>query len=218
MRRSELPTGVGLVIDAYDEYKKVVDQDVLSQVTPDARLPEAQVYVNTLTRGLIVILPERHDSKDEAVQSHALSVASKILEIPNVKIAVEEPTTINCGAIVSDVGIAKLQEKSANQPLLEFSPDSAGSISHRIFTLQVEKMRVGTSRFAAELMPRQRDNLSKADVNRVMAVLLSFNTSKANDITVYPVGPDHLLIRYDLLTLGKILNSFGFETVSMAKD
>jgi sarcosine oxidase gamma subunit len=60
---------------------------------------------------------------------------------------------------------------------------------------------ISTSRYAAEKMPRDPQRYNNPDIDKTMAEKLIANTRKVGETSVFPVGPDHLLIRYDRGTL-----------------
>jgi hypothetical protein len=192
----ELADKVMAVLTAYQSYKTAVDQDQISQADPDAKLPDAQVFFNETTSALIIILPERHDSTEDQVQNGAAAVAKHVLEIPKVKIAVEEPTMYN-DTLISDVGWGRnVTSKPESQALFEFEASAQGSISHQIYVKQVSDTARSASRYAAEEMPRNPRRYENGEINKTMATKLIDNTSETGEISVFPVGPDHLLLRY----------------------
>lgn len=202
------------VLAAYKSYQTAVSKDELSSVDTSAKLPDAQVFYNKSTGAVIIILPERHDSTDNDVQSGAESVARRVMAIPKVKIAVEEPILYN-GTLLSNVGWGKdVTRKPQSKTLFDFEPSAQGSISHQIYTRQIGMMLISTSRYAAEKMPRDPQRYNNPKINETMVKNLCANTSKAGDISVFPVGPDHLLDRYDLNTLGVHLKAAGWKMLA----
>ncbi len=210
---ADLPMNIQAVLSAYNVYQTAVAKDEISTVEPSAKLPDAEVFVNGLNSGLIIILPERHDSADPDVKGGALAVAKKVLVIPKVKIAVEEPVLYN-GTLLSNVGWSKdIMKKPQSTSLFDYSESAEGSISHQIYVRQVGGAMIGTSRYPAENMPRNPQRYNNPEINVIMAVSLILNTN-AGDVSVYPVGPDHLLARYDLKTLAVHLKSAGWKKLT----
>lgn len=201
-------------LQAYEFYQKAVAADPLSLVAPEAKLPDAKVYHNTLTGAVIIIFPERHDSDVVAVQEGAESVAKQVLMLKGVKIAVEEPVALSSGMLVSNVGFSSdISNKPQSKTIFEFSKDAKGSIAHQISDRQISYILVGVKRFAAEDMPRNSKRYNNPEINKTMATNLSKNAGRG-DIVVFPVGPDHLSKTYDLMTLGKHLKSMGWSSVA----
>ena len=199
------------VLAAHKSYQTAVNKDDLSKASSDAQLPDAEVFVNESTGALIIILPERHDSQDNQVQGGAEAVAKHVMTLPNVKIAVEEPITYD-GTLLSNVGwTANVMEKPQSKALFAFEASSQGSISHQIYVKQVGGMAISTSRYPAERMPRDPKRYGNPEINKTMAEKLIANTSKAGDISVFPVGPDHLKISYDRDTLSTHLKKAGWK-------
>ena len=202
------------VLTAYENYQAAVAQDELSRVDASAKLPDALVFYFQRTNGVIIILPERHDSTDTDVQGWAATVAKQVMAIPKVKIAVEEPIRYN-GTLLSNVGWAKdVTGKPQSKTLFDFEPSAQGSISHQIYVKQVGGMVISTSRFAAEKMPRDPQRYNNPEINRTMAASLCFNTSRDWEVSVFPVGPDHLLARYDPNTLSVHLRAAGWKALA----
>lgn len=210
---SELSEAVKIkaVLTAYKHYQAAVAQDELSKVDPSAKLPNALVFVDEDTGGVIIILPERHDSIDAQVQSEAAAVAKHVMAIPKVKIAVEEPINYN-GTLLSNVGWAKdVTQKKQSMSLFDFEASAQGSISHQIYVMQVGGMVISTSRYAAEKMPCDPQRYNNPEINKTMVEKLVDNTTGVGDISVFPVGPDHLLVRYDSNTLSVRLQAAGWK-------
>jgi hypothetical protein len=205
-----------LVLKSYAFYRQKANADPALRNVPGADLPDAQVFVKG--GAVIVILPERHDSTNDDVQAGALNVAKAALAIPKVKIAVEEPKEIG-GTLISNVGIGNgvtAKHNAAN--LFEKEPAAQGSISHQIYVKQVGGMLVNTTRYAAEkgVTPRYGGRGGAAGVgnpkiNKDMVDLLHANTSKGGEISIFPVGPDHLKPVYDPNTLKVRLEAKGWE-------
>lgn len=205
---------VNSALTAYRSYQAAVNQDELSQVADEAKLPNALVFFNTSTGAVIIILPERHESKDVEVQGEAAIVAKRVLAIPKVKIAVEEPILYN-DTLLSNVGWGKdVTGKLKDQSLFDFEATSQGSISHQIYERQVGDKEISTSRYAAEKMPRDPERYGNKKINKTMAEKLIANTSKDGEISVFPVGPDHLSTAYDTDTLGKHLKNAGWKLLA----
>ncbi|WP_444931193.1 hypothetical protein ACJJIF_05250 [Microbulbifer sp. SSSA002] len=201
------------VLTAFKTYRTAVNNDALSQVSDDAKLPDAQVFYHNSNGGIIIILPERHDSTEDPVQGGAASVAKYVMEIPRVKIAVEEPINYY-GTLLSNVGWAKdVSTKPQSTKLFDFEASAQGSISHQIYTRQVYGMVLGTSRYAAEKMPRDPNRYNNPEINTTMVRNLDQNTG-AGDISVFPVGPDHLSVAYDRDTLGVHLQAANWKLLS----
>lgn len=200
---SELPNAdkFEAVLKAYKGYQDAVAQDEISRADASAKLPDAQVFYKDDTGAVIVILAERHDSADPEVQAGAASVARQVMALPKVKIAVEEPINYN-GTLLSNVGWARdVSKKPQSVTLFNFEATAQGSISHQIYARQVEGMVVSTTRYAAEQMPRDPQRYNNPAINRTMVANLIANTARAGDISVFPVGPDHLSRAYDAQTL-----------------
>jgi hypothetical protein len=213
---SDLPgaSKIKAVLAAYKHYQSAVAKDELSNVDASAKLPDAQVFLREQTGGVIIILPERHDSTDDQVQGGAAAVAKHVMAIPKVKVAVEEPINYH-GTLLSNVGWAKdVSRKPQRSTLFDFEASSQGSISHQIYVKQVGGMVISTSRYAAEKMPRDPRRYNNPEINKTMARNLSQNTAKAGEISVYPVGPDHLLARYDASTLSVHLRANGWKVLA----
>jgi hypothetical protein len=207
----ELADKVMALLTAHQSYKAAVDQDQLSLAVPDAQLPDPQVFFNESTSALIIILPERHDSTEDQVQKGAAAVAKHVLEIPKVKIAVEEPIMYN-DTLISNVGWGRdVTGKPQNQSLFEFEASAQGSISHQVYVKHVGDTASSASRYAAEEMARNPQRYENLEINKIMAKKLIDNTSKAGEISVFPVGPDHLLIRYDQEPLRAHLMKQGWK-------
>ena len=210
-------TKIEAVLTAYQHYQTAVSKDALSMAEPTAKLPDAQVFVNESTGGVIIILPERHESTDDQVQGGAASVAKHVMAIPKVKIAVEEPVIYN-GTMISNVGWGGGSKAIANKPqskrIFDFQESAQGSISHQIYERQVGGMVISTSRYAAENMPSDPQRYNNPEINKTMVKNLCFHTSKAGDISVFPVGPDHLLARYDRDTLEVHLRRAGWKLLA----
>jgi hypothetical protein len=213
---SDLPGAdkIKAVLAAYKSYQTAVAKDEISMADASAKLPDAQVFYNQSSSAVIIILPERHDSTDNQVQGGAEAVAKCVMAIPKVKIAVEEPVMYN-GTLLSNVGWAKdVTRKPQSKALFDFEPAAQGSISHQIYVRQVGGMVISTSRYAAEKMPRDPQRYNNPEINKTMVANLCANTSKAGEISVFPVGPDHLLGRYDLNTLGVHLKAAGWKMLA----
>jgi hypothetical protein len=205
---------VKAVLTAYQSYQTAVNQDEISKGDPSAKLPDAQVFFNESTSAVIIILPERHASTDNQVQGGAAAVAKHVMAIPKVKVAVEEPIMHN-GSLLSNVGWAKdVTRKPQSQAIFDFEASAQGSISHQIYVKQVGGMVISTSRYAAEKMPRDAQRYNNPEINKTMAEKLIANTSKAGEISVFPVGPDHLIIRYDPETLRAHLVKAGWKMLA----
>jgi hypothetical protein len=200
---------VKAVLTAYRSYQTAVSQDELSKATASAKLPDALVFLNESTKAVIIILPERHDSTDNQVQGGAAAVAKHVLAIPKVKIAVEEPITYN-GTLVSNLA-CDVTKKPQSQALFDFDASTQGSISHQIYVKQVGGKVVATSRYPAEKMPREPRRYNNPNINKTMAENLIVNTTGAGEISVFPVGPDHLRIAYDRVTLRDHLEKAGWK-------
>jgi hypothetical protein len=212
MNVSEIPGGgnhVLAVLKAYKAYQTEINQDELSRY--GGNLPDAQVFYNKLTQGVIIILAERHDSADAKVQKLAKAVAEKVLAIPKVKIAVEEPIEYN-GRLLSNVGWGKnVTTKSKDTALFDFEATGQGSLSHQIYVKQVEGAMSDIIRYAAEKMPRDPQRYNNPNINRTMAQKLNANTGRMGEISVFPVGPDHVHnTDYDSTTLDKHLMMAGW--------
>ncbi len=213
---SELPNAdkFEAVLAAYKTYRDAVNNDEISRAEASARLPDAQVFCHPDTLAVIVILAERHDSADADVQAGAAAVAKQVMALPKVKIAVEEPITYN-GTLLSNVGWAgDVSRKPQSQSLFEFEATAQGSISHQIYARQVGGMIVATTRYAAERMPRDPQRYNNPEINRTMVANLIANTSRAGDISVFPVGPDHLSRTYDRATLTDQLMAAGWDLLT----
>jgi hypothetical protein len=203
------------VLTAYASYRKAVNADALSKASNDAKVPDAHVFHKEIENqdAVIVILAERHDSDDDQVRGGAEGVAKKAMLIPKVKIAVEEPITYN-GTQLSNVGFGQdVTKKKQAQALFDFAPSAEGSISHQIYVKQVGGMVVNTSRYAAEQMPRDPKRYNNPKINKTMAEKLIANTGKG-EVSVFPVGPDHLLARYDAKTLRVHLEKEGWKLLA----
>ena len=201
------------ILNAYNNYKEATDKDEISQAEPDAKLPDAQIFFDEQNGGIIIILPERHASADQQVRGGAEAVAKRVLEIPKVKIAVEEPIEYN-GTLISNVGWTKsIAQKPQSMPLFEFDPDAQGSISHQTYVRQIGGGMASTSRYAAEKMPCDPVRYNNPEINKFMAESLIKNTN-AGDISVFPVGPDHLIARYDRDTLRVHIVRAGWTMLS----
>jgi hypothetical protein len=198
------------VLRAYQAYRTEVNQDGLSQAMEEAKLPDAQVFYNKLTKAVIIVLAERHDSDIAAVREGAEDVATHVMAIPNVKIAVEEPIWYD-NKLISNVGFGHdVTTKPVERALFEFSPDSAGSISHQIYLKQVIEGAPFTTRYAAEKMPRE-SRYNNPNINKTMAQKLYANTGRMGEISVFPVGPDHVHnTDYDPMTLDRHLMMAGW--------
>ena len=212
MRLSDLPNSgiIRPVLNAHKDYKKLIAMfDVIKREVSYAR-----VFYNDLTHAVIIILPEMHDSDSQVVQKLAEDVASRVMAIPKVKIAVEYPVLYNA-SLISDVGFSHpIASKERNRDLFAFSPDSKGSISHHIYQKQVIR-RVGptSSRYAAESMPPSTPRYNNPVINRTMANKVMVNTRGNDDISVFPVGTDHVNDEYDDMTLDKHITCSGWKTV-----
>jgi hypothetical protein len=205
---------VKAVLTAYQSYRTAVAEDEISMADASAKLPDAQVFFNKSTSAVIIILPERHDSTDNQVQGGAAAVAKHVMAIPKVKIAVEEPIMYN-GTLLSNVGWAKdVTRKPQSKALFDFEASAEGSISHQIYVKQVGGMVISTSRYAAEKMPRDPQRYDNPEINKTMAAKLIANTNRTGEISVFPVGPDHLLGRYDLNTLSVHLAAAGWKMLA----
>ncbi|WP_444897343.1 hypothetical protein [Microbulbifer sp. SSSA005] len=212
---NELPKAkeISLVLKAFESYSRAVNKDSLSTATRDAQIPDAQVFVKEQTGGVIIILPERHSSEDEEVQSGAASIAKYVMAIPKVKIAVEEPVRYN-GTLISNVGWGtSIQSKPQSQSIFDFLPDAQGSISHQLYNRQVGMMIISSTRYPAEDMPANPNRYNNPQINATMVKNLRENT-KAGDISVFPVGPDHLKRTYDPNTLKVRLGAHGWTELS----
>ncbi|HEV7268425.1 MAG TPA: hypothetical protein VGN83_26490 [Falsiroseomonas sp.] len=215
MNVSELADGdqVKKVLQAYAAYRTAVSKDPLSMAAPEARLPKAEVFYNSLTTAVVIILPERHDSDVADVQDCAEVVAKHVLLLKKVKIAVEEPVELSGGLLISNVGFAgDITSKPATKSLFDFAPSARGSISHQILARQISSMLVGVKRFAAEAMPRNPRRYNNPEINETMAKNLNKNAGRGEAI-VFPVGPDHLSASYDLNTLISHMTSMGWSSV-----
>ncbi|HMA50607.1 MAG TPA: hypothetical protein VKP60_12690 [Magnetospirillaceae bacterium] len=205
---------VNAVLTAFQSYRTAVNQDELSRASGDARIPDAQVFYKENTGAVIIILPERHSSADDQVRGGALGVAKAVMAIPKVKIAVEEPINYN-GTLLSNVGWAgDVTRKPQSTALFDFDADAQGSISHQIYVRQVGGMVVSTSRYAAEAMPRVTPRYNNPVINQTMVQNLTANSTKDGDISVFPVGPDHMSAAYDHNTLQVQLVNAGWTLLA----
>ena len=199
------------VLDAHGDYQTEISETTNYQVL----LPYPRVLFNDINGGVIILLPEKHDSDDPEVQRLAAAVAVAVLAIPRVKVAVEEPILYN-HHLISDVGFSHpIAQKGVNTPLFTYSSDSQGSISHQIYQRQVIQGVPNTFRYAAEAMPRNPQRYNNPQINRTMAHKLTFNTRGRGEVSVFPVGPDHLSEDYDPVTLDKHLTIAGWDNLDL---
>jgi hypothetical protein len=100
-------------------------------------------------------------------------------------------------------------KKPPTQALFEFGPFAKGSISHQIY---VKQGATGV-RYAAEDMPSATPRYNNPAINRTMAAKLIANTTRSGDISVFPVGPDHMRGSYDAHTLAWHLGAAEWEFI-----
>ena len=201
------------LVKAFTSYRTAVNNDELSTATDDAKIPQMEVY--TKGGAMIVLLPERHSSTDDAVKGAASTVATKVMAIKKVKVAIEEPISMH-GKVLSNVGWGDkpISGWKSSDRLFTYDARMEGSISHQLFTKQVENMVIGSTRFAAETSdPRLNRYTQQLQVNQDMATNLNANTSGA-DLTVYPVGPDHMKTIYHQQTVGALLVANGWTNAT----
>lgn len=223
----ELPNQVGNVRREYRSYREALQREERAIYNSYVGALAITILVNEKKNSYIVILPETHahvhmpegDKDNCRIWAATRSVASAVLDIPGVCIAVEMPENVR-GVLVSDVGLKDdtIARLNNGEDLFNLCPDAQASISHQIYAIQKNQPDQAARRLLGEIKggiggakKRGRGDPSMARmINENMASYLNKNT-KENQAIVFPVGADHQDTRYSVTTVADVLNQQYYD-------
>lgn len=174
------------------------------------------MYTSKIEESAIILIGEGHDSTHTDLYPLAKACAQTILQIPGVKVAVEEPMIdeaserlfANAGTNAEKIadciksGVSIFNEDKG-------IPTNAASIIHQLF----DQMPNDDARFPAEPFENTKLDRKSAKINTDMAQTLASSTS-GTDITVFPVGRYHFDEAYADPTVVKALIALGYTRLS----
>jgi hypothetical protein len=171
-----------------------------------ANWPAVQVYVKG--GATIILLPEAHDSENGDIHKAAAEVATAVLKVPNVRVAVEMPIKIKGNFLIADVGWQKTPGAGVGgTELFDLEHTARGSIAHNIAFMDAKKSR--SVRCNGEANPRAKPQTSMK-IQESMRDNLVANASTAGQILVYPVGMNHMTTDMYAKSLGTVLAEAGW--------